>query len=609
MIACINTLAQSEHSSVFKEKLDSIVYSTGSKEIYKYDDEGRLIEHYYYIDNSITTSDTYSYNGDIQEKTTISYSNGEQTYLHRTVRAIGHFDEYGDPLLLEGEQIDYDRNKGYKYENKFDDNWNCILSEEFDYSNGEWIRSSYIKYEYDSEDHKIKESHYHRENGVMYLYTESIYEYDNEGRNIKKIFFGYKEGVLSGHSEYCYEYDNEGHVTRERRYEAIDGELHISYEVIRTYIGELVIKQISNTYTCKDGEDILEISYVSERDSKGYYLMLNNDVYDNKYDRYGDITESVVSHDGHTVRKAEFSYDSEGNLVVVLYNHSSIPDGYYPYDGQWYKHEKHVIITNNADEIQSVKVYQYANNKWNLACEGVSSNPKITIPEYVGGYALHLTPSNYTYNYLGSCHWEITEPSVHGWCCSIGVHTCYDLDGNVIAYNGDDRFDNEYGGYTRLYTSGGTEMRTRVYNQFDEEILYKQVKLVNGKQTTVYETITDEYYKDFIPIAQTRYKNGQINYRRLKHYDWNVDACTIAGSETKHYKLLSTEMIYADGSSSVTRYYYSNFGPDSPAGLKSIGKSSGTMSIYGVTGAQRQQLQKGMNIINEGGKVRKVIVK
>lgn len=580
MIACVNTHAQSEPSPVFKEKLDSIVYSTGSKDIYKYDDEGRLIEHYYYIDNSITTSDTYSYNGDIREKTTIGYENGEQTSISRYVQNVNLFDEYGDPLLLEGEQIYYDINKGYKYENKFDDNWNCILSEEFDYSNGEWIRSSYKEYEYDSEDHKIKESSYDRKNGVMYLYTESIYEYDNEG-----------------------------HVTRERRYEAIDGELHISYEVIRTYIGELVIKQISNTYTCKDGKDILEISYVTERDSKGYYLMLNNDVYDNKYDRYGDITESVVSHDGHTVRKTEFSYDSEGNLVVVLYNHSSIPDGYYPYDGQWYKHEKHVIITNDAGKVQSVKVYQYTNNKWTLACEGVCSDPKKTIPEYLNGYGLHLTPSNYTSNYLGSCHWEITEPSVHVWCCSIGFHTCYDLDGNVIAYGGEDRFDNEYGGYTRLYASGGKEMRTRVYNQFDEEILYKQVKLVNGKQTTVYETITDEYYKDFIPIAQTRYKNGQINYRRLKHYDWNVDACTIAGSETKHYKLLSTEMIYADGSSFVTRYYYSNLGPDSPAGLKNIGKNSGTMSIYGVTGAQLQQLQKGMNIINEGGKVRKVIVK
>lgn len=292
----------------FTEKNKHFKTETQSKETFKYNNQGNIIEKKEFFNSSWLNSTritTYTYQYDDKENLIEEKENDENEKLKS--RKVFKYDKKNNKTQYEW--YGSDENLWEKYTYKYDERGNQIELNEFSADN--ILMRKYI-YKYDEKGNQIEESKY---NSDGKLEEKFIFKYDNNNNKIEEKLYD-SDGKLEKKVVYSY---NKGNLIEEKSYNSSD--------------------LLTNEWTCKY-DDKANKREIRQNSYSSYGKLLYSKFY--KYDERGNIiqNEEIKIHntpqyttlllgdnsamDNKTIyydietRKVSYKYDTNNNITEEI---------------------------------------------------------------------------------------------------------------------------------------------------------------------------------------------------------------------------------------------------------------------------------------------------
>ncbi|MCB9173130.1 MAG: hypothetical protein H6589_00825 [Flavobacteriales bacterium] len=279
-------------------------YDNGFKQLYIYDERGKIIEDYNYLSqNKLSSKSCYTYKKNYKQEICTHYTNDGNTITKKTTKYIN------ENTVLEYEE-EYCDEATYKKKYRYDDNGKKL--EEKTYHNN--IFDQGTTYIYDERGNIIKEHYFNNEDD----WTDTISEYDDENNLIKYSRFSFT-GIFE--CCYTYKYNNKKQLIEQLHFSPDDKTLHC----VTIYKYDDFGNTIEESEYSPNGDLTTSTTFKFDANSN----LIEKSIYDSDVDK--------------TSIKASYKYNNFGELIEEFQNDAE--NGYYKtikfedYDehGNWLK--------------------------------------------------------------------------------------------------------------------------------------------------------------------------------------------------------------------------------------------------------------------------------
>lgn len=580
-------------------------------------------------------------------------SNTKRTYVEKfdkfeceTYRTINEYAGNGDYVSTRSVKVDGAWSNSYKEDYTFDENGNTKTYAYYRWSDNIWVPDYRIEYlQYDDNANCTHRSYYNWRNEDWGLSQENEYEFYENGQAHWSVFKNYADdGIVtlidkseyyeSGKRKYWYNYWNDGY-TIEEGYDENGNKTTWTQRLYDFESSNVCLTKHNTTYNEKNLEtlDMLYMWNATEWQlvGKTEYLYDNKDRLTEKfyYEKDGD---SWTMTSGPAYMWEDGTISSTREITTYKYEYTK------------YENESHELE-------EKCNAYYYNNGSWkwdngSSYTKKYNAKNQIVLEEnswykYAYEYDAHgnlLSEYRYT---KGTSQWEADTKKLY----------TYDENGNKNRYelwkwDGDlyEWILNEYEEYVRSLLTVECSMFDE-YNgykyeyTFDEnDVLRSEIsyKCADGlwsphqkyEYTDYYYSLKnpskwyDSNYWEYIDgewilgmykdskyddrgnvLESTSYTKWEGYWHRVYTYDYNVDPAQIWGWSAAQ-KILSIEETNLETNEvNHVKFYYTPVGKESVQSVKC--DTTDTQVIYDIAGRRMNNLQKGLNIVNQ----KKVIVK